>query len=118
MEPRTTDTTIVSSPIFIARLNNPYEGRYSEEHLDDCREQYSEVFTEQPPPLYLNLLDSVEDLKTSTHLLHKEKHSTSALQEGGCCSLFGVCIDWMWNYICCCCCITFPVNTHTPLRRF
>jgi hypothetical protein len=104
MEP---NTPVVSSPIFIARLNNPYEGRYSEEHLDDCREQYSEVFTEQPPPLYLNLLDSVEDLQISTYqtnIIYKEKTSTTPLQEKvGCCSLFGSFIDWICDVFCCCC---------------
>ena len=110
-----TDTNVVSSPILIARIDNPYQGRYSEEHLDDCREQYSEVFTEQPPPLYLNLLDSVEDLKTSTRLLHKEKHST---EEEGFCYSFSLFLDWVWDCICCCCCVITPVDVHTPLRRF
>jgi len=111
-------TDIVSSPILIARITNPYQGRYSEEHLDDCREQYSEIITEQPPPLYLNLLDSVEDLQTSTYqtnIIYKEKNSTTS-QEEGCCSSFGLFLNWVWDCICCCCCIT-PVDVHTPLRR-
>ena len=115
------NTPVVSSPIFIARLDNPYQGRYSEEHLDDCREEYSEVFTEQPPPLYLNLLDSVEDLRISTYqtnILHKEKMREQALQDEGCCYSFGLCIDWIWDCICCRCCIISPVDAHTPLRRF
>ena len=118
METDTHDTAVVSSPILIARIDNPYQGRYSEEHLDDCREQYSEVFTEQPPPLYLNLLDSVEDLKTSTYqtnLLHKEKNGASALQDDGCCS-FWLFFDWLWECLCCCCCT--PTDVHTPIRRF
>ena len=114
MEMDTRDTAVVSSPILIARIDNPYQGRYSEEHLDDCREQYSEVFTEQPPPLYLNLLDSVEDLKTSTYqtnLLHKKKNE----QDDGCCSIW-LFFDWLWECLCCCCCT--PTDVHTPLRRF
>lgn len=109
METDTHDTAVVSSPILIARIDNPYQGRYSEEHLDDCREQYSEVFTEQPPPLYLNLLDSVEDLKTSTYqtnLLHKKKN---AAQDDACCS-FWLFLDWLF------CCT--PTDVHAPLRRF
>ena len=58
------ESSVVSSPIIIPRITNTYQMRYSEEHLDEYREQYSEIFVEQPPPLYLNLLDSVEDLKS------------------------------------------------------
>lgn len=120
MEP---STPVVSSPILITRITDPYQGRYSEEHLDDCREQYSEAIIEQPPPLYLNLFDSVEDLKTSnyhTNILHKETHSTSSLQEEGCCFSFGLFLDWIWEYCFCCChCFVFtPADTLTPLRRF
>ena len=107
------ESSVVSSPIIIPRITNTYQMRYSEEHLDEYREQYSEIFVEQPPPLYLNLLDSVEDLKTSTHLLHKEKHSVSALKDERGCS-FWLFFDWLWECLCCC----TPTDVHTPLRRF
>lgn len=120
-ETRTTD--VISSPIIVPKIANPYMRHYTDEHLDEYREEYSEILAEQPPPLYLNLLDSVEDLKSSTYqsqIIHKEKNKeTPPIQEEiGCWSSFCLCLDSVWDYICCCF-ITTPLEINNPLlRRF
>jgi hypothetical protein len=56
---------IVSAPIILSYVS---PRTYSDTHLDDCREEYSEEFSETyiHPPLshYPNLLDSTIDLNT------------------------------------------------------
>lgn len=101
-------TGVISSPIIISQIHNPYERRYTDEHLDEYREEYSEILTEQPPPLYLNLLDSVEDLQTiplnQTDNIHKQKNSTTPLlqeKEEDCCSAFWRAIHSICCFFCC-----------------
>ena len=44
---------VVSSPILIAQIPH----RFSEEHLDEYRDEAVEIFVEHPPSLTLDLLE-------------------------------------------------------------